>query len=635
MHLSVSPLRKFLNRVLRFVSIPFVAGSIAAAILLVVTGLVSFWVFTVRMQDELQETSNVATAARDQLKIALIHGLSATQTVALCIEQDILPGEFESVAPRIAKAYDNLDAIELAPGGVVRHVYPYEVNKKAIGFDILADPLQKDEALLAIRNRSLVFAGPLTLVQGGLAVVGRGPVFLKRNGAEYFWGFTIVIIRVPTLIKYAHLDELAAHGFGYRLSRIDPRTGAVSVFKNEDVVLDEPVAVRLEVPNGAWTLEVAPREGWTAKEKTVPIFLLSAIFSVLGGAFVWFLARQPQVLNRLVEQRAAQIQQSEHRFETLIEESPVAIAIERDNKVLYANPRLRQMLMVRPEESLVGRDVIDFVTPEAFETSNGGITFEPGGQSGFPERELVLVRTDGATLDAQITVATVELNDGVAHVAFITDITDRKRAEKEIRKSLKEKELLLREIHHRVKNNLQVISSLLGMQAQRVTDLNAREAYADSIRRVRSMALVHEKLYLSRDVPEIDFREYLNSVAEDLHRSLRRDGVALRVEAERIMLGIDVAVPCGLIANELVSNALKHAFPKRDKGTVLVSFKRLDPARLQLEVEDDGVGFSSAEDLGSATSMGMSIIRTLTEQISGSLSLDRAAGTRFTIVFPG
>ncbi len=619
----------------KFFTSPSVAGIIATALLLSCTGVISYWVYSVRLHDELQETSNVALDSRDQLGIALIHGLSATQTVALCVENDILPEHFDTVAPRIASAYNSLDAIELTIGGVVQYVYPYEENKRAIGFNILTDSLQKEEALLAIKNRTLIFAGPLNLVQGGLAVVGRGPVFRKRNGEEYFWGFTIVIIRMPTLIKYAHLDELASRGYGYRLSKRNLLTGAEVPFFNKDIVLDNPVAVRVVVPNGEWTLEVAPISGSKARAKTVPTVLLSLLLSFLGGSFVWYMARQPRLLKVLVEKRAAELLQSENRFRTLFEEAPVAITIMRDGKILYANPAFLHMLMVPPDESVIQRPIVSFLGPPRNQEGIEHISRPAGDLQVSPEAELLFKRSDGVERNVQVSVSTVGLNDGRAQVAFMNDITERTRAEKSLNDSLKEKELLLKEIHHRVKNNLQVISSLLGMQSQLVTDGQAREAYADSIRRVRSMALVHEKLYRSGDLSQIDFQEYLNSVAKELRRSLQREGVTLRVDAENIMLGIDVAVPCGLIANELVSNALKHAFARRELGAVVVSFKRLNATTLQLDVHDDGIGFPRGSDYRTMTSMGMSIIRTLTEQISGTLMFDGTAGTRFSIVFPG
>ncbi len=629
------PSSNFGARLARLFTTPAFAGIIATIVLLLCTGLVSYWVYRVQLHDEIQQATNAANDASDKLGTALIHGLSATQTVALCVEHGILPAKFDSVAPRIARAYSSIDAIELAPGGVVQHVFPYEANKRALGFNILTDSIQKHEAFLAIQNRTLIFAGPLNLVQGGVGVVGRGPVFLTRNGEEYFWGFTLVIIRVPTLVKYANLQELAAKGYGYQLSRKDPQSGKKHVFYNGEIALDDPVAAKVEVPNGEWTIEVSPSGGWEAKAKTIPTILLSVLLSLLGGAFVWYMARQPRLLKVLVEKRAAELLQSENRFKTLIEAAPVAITMLRDGKILYANPALHAMLSVPEGVALQDRPIVDFLAPESL--SEGNVRFNDSiDASPVPhEAELMFARSDDAHINVLMTTARVGLSDGEALVAFMSDVTERKRAERRLNDSLKEKELLLKEIHHRVKNNLQVISSLLGMQSQLVTDGQAREAYADSIRRVRSMALVHEKLYRSEDLSQIDFHEYLNSVARELSRSLYREGVNLRVEAEKIMLGIDLAVPCGLIVHELVSNALKHAFTKQKNGNVVVSFKRLNASTLQLDVYDDGTGFPRGSDYRTMTSMGMSIIRTLTEQISGTIKLDGSAGTRFTIVYPG
>jgi two-component sensor histidine kinase len=208
------------------------------------------------------------------------------------------------------------------------------------------------------------------------------------------------------------------------------------------------------------------------------------------------------------------------------------------------------------------------------------------------------------------------------------------QSQKYLNESLKEKTLLLKEIHHRVKNNLQVISSLLNIQASLIADPRAREGYADSTRRIRSMALVHERLYHTGNLSHIDFREYLNAVAHDLGSSLYRSGVSLQVEAEPIMLGIDTAIPCGLMVNELVSNALKHAFPSEMPGVVSVSFKRINNLMLQLRVEDNGVGIPPEKDWRSLNSMGLNIIRTLAGQISGTITYDGNSGTRFTIEFP-
>jgi len=215
-----------------------------------------------------------------------------------------------------------------------------------------------------------------------------------------------------------------------------------------------------------------------------------------------------------------------------------------------------------------------------------------------------------------------------------TDITERKRAEEQINTSLREKEVLLKEIHHRVKNNLQVISSLLSLQAKQITDKDAQVAFEESRRRIRTMAIVHEELYRSRNIADINLAEQLARLTDELMRSLGREGVHAVVDAEPVFLQIDKAIPCGLIVNELVTNAYKHAFPGQRSGTVTVRLRRKDETMLELSVHDDGVGFPPDKDFRNVPSMGMVLVNALTQQLSGTLTLDEKGGTSFIIQFP-
>jgi len=220
-------------------------------------------------------------------------------------------------------------------------------------------------------------------------------------------------------------------------------------------------------------------------------------------------------------------------------------------------------------------------------------------------------------------------------VEFLRDITERKLAQNEITKSLKEKEVLLKEIHHRVKNNMQVVFSLLRLHSSRITDKKDAEIFRESQNQIRSMALVHEKLYRSEDLSDIDFSDYVRHLASALFRSYAVDvgRIALRLEIEDVMLGIDAAIPCGLIINELVSNSLKYAFPDGKRGEVRIDFHRTAGREVQLSVSDNGVGIPEGLDPSSTESMGLKLIRILAEQIGGRLELDRAGGTSFRLTF--
>jgi len=220
-------------------------------------------------------------------------------------------------------------------------------------------------------------------------------------------------------------------------------------------------------------------------------------------------------------------------------------------------------------------------------------------------------------------------------IEYVRDITERKKAEDRLQGSLQEKEVLLREIHHRVKNNMQVISSLLNLQSRRIKDTDVLEMFKESQRRIRSMALIHERLYQSSDLSRIEFSEYLRNLATHLFHSYQVDAsrVQLKIEAEAVNLNINTAIPCGLIVNELISNALKHGFPEGRSGRVGIDLHRLEGDGYSLRVVDDGVGFPEGLDFRKTETLGMQIVNTLASQIDASIDLGRDKGTEFTLRF--
>jgi len=200
--------------------------------------------------------------------------------------------------------------------------------------------------------------------------------------------------------------------------------------------------------------------------------------------------------------------------------------------------------------------------------------------------------------------------------------------------SLEEKELLLKEVHHRVKNNLQVISSLLNLQAQELSDPQTIRLLQESQGRVRSLALIHEQLYRSRDLSQIDFAAYVRELVEHLAQGMGRAATRInfRFDLEPVQLPLDLAIPCGMIVNELVSNALEHAFPEGRLGAVRIAF-RGDAAGYELTVADDGVGLAEELLAGKPGTLGLKVVQALTRQIRGRLDLQPAAGAVFAIHF--
>jgi two-component sensor histidine kinase len=222
------------------------------------------------------------------------------------------------------------------------------------------------------------------------------------------------------------------------------------------------------------------------------------------------------------------------------------------------------------------------------------------------------------------------------HLWRYEDITERKRSEEKIRTSLKEKEVLLKEIHHRVKNNLQVISSLLNLQANQIRDKESAAVFRDSQSRVKAMSLVHERLYQSSDLARIDFAGYVQDVTRHLLRSYQSGPhrVKLQVDVDPVSFNIDTAIPCALIINELVSNAMKYAFPNGREGEIHIRLNQLDATGdLNLCISDNGVGFPVNVSWEKTDSLGLQLVRSLTDQLNGTIQCQLDQGSRFDIRF--
>ncbi|MBI5460502.1 PAS domain S-box protein [Methanobacterium sp.] len=219
-------------------------------------------------------------------------------------------------------------------------------------------------------------------------------------------------------------------------------------------------------------------------------------------------------------------------------------------------------------------------------------------------------------------------------LVIATDITERKIATDQLKSSLMEKEVLLKEIHHRVKNNMQIISSLLNLQTHHVHDDKiAVDVLKESQNRVKSMAMIHEKLYQSKDFTNIQFDDYIERLISELFYSynIRKDRVKPSIEVEEVRLNIETAVPCGLIISELVSNCLKHAFPEGE-GELNLSLKIVDD-KYELIISDNGIGFPKELNFENTESLGLQLVNSLVKQIDGNIKLDKSHGTKFTIIF--
>lgn len=260
----------------------------------------------------------------------------------------------------------------------------------------------------------------------------------------------------------------------------------------------------------------------------------------------------------------------------------------------------------------------------------------PSSLTGGWQGEVINRKKDGTEFPVFLSTSLVRDKQGepLALIGVARDITEARKVRDQINASLKEKEILLKEIHHRVKNNLQVISSLLNLQLASVRDPYDVALFQESQNRIRSMAIIHEKLYQSDDLSHVDFGSYIGTLTSSLFRSYDVSDIGFQIDVESIRLSIDAAIPCGLILNELVSNALKHAFPDGRRGYVSIAMHREEGHFCRLVVADDGIGFPAGIDFRKTPSLGLELVNTLVNQLNGSIELTSGNGSKFTIRFP-
>ena len=357
--------------------------------------------------------------------------------------------------------------------------------------------------------------------------------------------------------------------------------------------------------------------------------------AIIGGIVVWRdITERKQVINALTA--------SEKKYRELIETAnSIIIRWGRDGTIRFIND-FGLAFFGYTAEQLLGRDVL-LLAPEEEKSADKNLQTLAKDIVVHPEH-YAIVQAENITRDGRtvwVNWSNKAIFDDAGEVdeilAIGNDITGLKKAKEALQVNLAEKEVLLKEIHHRVKNNMQVISSLVSMQAYEVADPAMRAVFEDVTYRVRSMAMVHEKLYQSMDLARIDFADYIKSLFGFLWRA--HESAAARVNIEYqlqpVSLSVNAAVPCGLILNELFSNALKHAFIGREKGKIVVALHQDGENNIHISVQDDGIGLPGEIDWQHSQSLGLRIVRTLVRQLRAEFKVHSTSGTRFALCFAG
>ncbi len=341
------------------------------------------------------------------------------------------------------------------------------------------------------------------------------------------------------------------------------------------------------------------------------------------------------------ERLAAEIEsrkRAEERFRRAVEFAPNAMVMtNRDGIIEMVNLQTERIFNYARAE-LLGKSV-DILVPTRFREFHPDLRASfyvaPNSRPMGEGRNLYGVRKDGSEVPVEIALNPVDTDEGMKVLAAIVDISDRKQKEDRIQAALKEKITLLAEVHHRVKNNLQIVHSLLDLQSTQTNDPVVRTMLENSMSRIQSMALIHQTLYQSKNFARVALDEVLSTLVSNIAMSHGVDDsrVAITIDVESVALPITQAIPCGLIVNELITNALKYAFPDGRSGAVSVTLTVADDEQITLTVSDDGVGLTPDIELENLSSLGLELVTVLADQMGGELSIQHANPTQFVVRF--
>lgn len=494
-------------------------------------------------------------------------------------------------------------------------------------------PIYIEIAAAALRNGDGQITGYVS-VNRDITDRKRMEEALKENEEKYRLYFE----NVSDVIYFLDAD--------FRLLSISPTVEKILGYKPEELIGKQVQDMNILAPEylqAAFSNGMRVMSGESIKPPSVYEFIARDGTRKLGEVSGAPLIRDGKVIGiisvarDITERRKMEIalKASEKKYSTLVEKGNDGIVIIQDRLLKFINPVMAEISGFSVND-VIGKPFIDFVSSPFRELVNDMYAKRLAGEEIPNKYEVELISKHGKIIPVEINASLIEYEGKPADMAIIRDITERKLTEKEIKKSLKEKEMLLSEIYHRVKNNMQIITSLLRLQSRHIKEEEYREMFKESQNRIISMSLVHEKLYRSKDLTQIDFNDYIRDLIKGLFQSYgaNKGNIALNIHVKTISLGIDFAIPCGLIINELVTNSLKHAFPDGRKGEIKTVLRSIDENMIELIVGDNGIGIPEDLDFKKTKTLGLHLVTMLAEnQLHGDINLNRSKGTEFIIKF--
>ncbi len=525
----------------------------------------------------------------------------------------------------------------------VRWVVPQKGNEQAKGLDLTFEQKRKKSLDSSKNQNQIIMTEAIDLVQGGKGFLVYLPIFNNNK----FEGFILGVFRIKNLLDIIFEDTFS----DYSISITDTHENSLYVRQQNETISDIEATDEILLFGVKWNVFVSPNESVLTKEQwLLPrfAFLFGTLISLLFGGLVYFLQKAQKTdrlkdLNKKLKEEIVERKKTEAFLDEIYQNADSGLFIVNvinEENFSYAgiNSVHEKLIGDIPNDWIIGKtpdDLIKYFKKEEIELIYQLYRQCVAEKKTITQEHPVLINNEETWWLSKISPLIDDRGKVYRLIGTGVQITERKHAEEKIKTALKEKDTLLHEIHHRVKNNMQVINSLLKLQSNNIEDSQIKNVLKVSQSRVYAMSAVHETLHGSEKLSEIDLKSYLSKIANSIFQTYSTDNhkIELNSNIENSPISINQAYPLGLVINELISNSLKYAFPGDRQGEITVQLKKRGQ-KLNLIVMDDGIGIPKELDWKNSSSLGLKLVHTLVEnQLDGSIEMESKNGTKFTVKF--
>lgn len=641
-----------------FLTRPNITGFV---IFLIMIGLMSFVVklrYEVVKENEHREMSNIINVVRQNFEQILKNSYNTTLTLAMTINDNGEPENFEKIAAQLVTKNASIDAVQLVPNGVIKYVYPYEENKLALNYDILNTTGLKEEAEKSIKSRLIFFAGPLQLKQGGTAVVGRLPVFKDNR----FWGFSAVIIKIETLLRDSGIQAVDDTKYYFQFSKINPVTQKEEFFLPNKIDLKKQYYQTVMIPEGEWKLYLINRNN-NILDQLYTSTILGLLLCVISALWITTILKKPAKLQILIEQQTKKIIKREAEFRAIFNQAPVGIAKLNTKTGQFINVNKEYARIVGyTEDELLATDFQSITHPDDLaEDLRNMDNLKKGLTSEFCMEKRYLHKS-GQIVWVNLIVSILGKTDDDLienHIAIVEDITDKKRAEEELKQSFE----LVSEQNKRLLNfsfivshnlrshtsNIELISNLLeGVKSKEEQDemvdllKQVSKSLDETLRNLNEVVNIRTNINLT--IERLNLSHYIEKSKTLLNQQIiDKEAIVKNLVPGFVEIDYNAAYLESIVYN-FMSNAIRYSHPKRNP-IVTISYNETEKA---LIIADNGIGidlkrygdnlfgmYKTFNNNPDAKGIGLFITKNQIDAMGGKIKTESTIneGTTFTIYF--